>query len=84
MSETKIVTNNQFRPLIQAWELTEKERKEFDYLDWPAIEEGTDSAEFFRYGASFMTLASSRFALTLITHSVPGTHTDQIVSFLAW
>ena len=48
-SEIKIVTNNQPRAVIQAWELTEKEREEFDYLDWSAIEAGNDSAEFFRY-----------------------------------
>ena len=26
-----------------------EEREEFDYIDWPAIEDGTDSASFFRY-----------------------------------
>lgn len=48
----KITTNNQPRPVINAWELTEAERKEFDYLDWTKIENGEDSAEFFRYQGS--------------------------------
>lgn len=45
----KIVTNNVLRDIIDAWELTAKEREEFDYLDWDAIESGSDSASFFRY-----------------------------------
>ncbi len=44
-----IRTNNVARPIIDAWELTEKEQAEFDYLDWDAIKEGNDSASFFRY-----------------------------------
>lgn len=45
----KITTNNATRPIIDAWELTEQEQKEFDYLDWEAIKEGRDSASFVRY-----------------------------------
>lgn len=45
----KVITNNAPRDIIDASELTPKERAEFDYLDWPAIEEGRDSASFFRY-----------------------------------
>jgi len=45
----KITTNNKPRDLIYAHELTDKERKEFDYLDWEAIEKGEDSAGFIRY-----------------------------------
>jgi hypothetical protein len=41
--------NNVRRFTIDAYELTTKERKEFDYLDWPAIEAGNDGATFFRY-----------------------------------
>lgn len=49
MSELTIITNNVPRQTIDAWELTEKERKEFDYLDWSKIEKGEDSATFVRY-----------------------------------
>ncbi len=44
-----IKTNNVPRIIIGAWELTDKEKKEFDYLDWEAIESGNNSAYFFRY-----------------------------------
>lgn|SRR5574343_179876 len=45
----KIITNNQPRFTIGSYELTEEERKEFDYLNWEAIDKGEDSATFFRY-----------------------------------
>lgn len=45
----KIWTNNVPRFTIDAWELTPKERAEFDYMDWPAIDQGSDSASFVRY-----------------------------------
>jgi hypothetical protein len=44
-----IVTNNHPRDIIDAWELTPKEREQFDYLDWSSIDDCTDSASFFRY-----------------------------------
>jgi hypothetical protein len=45
----RVITNNHHRDVVGAWELTADERAEFDYLDWEAIEEGRDSASFFRY-----------------------------------
>jgi len=45
----QIKTNNVPRDVIDAYELTADERAEFDYLNWPAIERGEDSASFFRY-----------------------------------
>jgi hypothetical protein len=45
----KITTNNVPRDVIDAWQLTAKEREEFDYLNWRAIDEGCDSASFVRY-----------------------------------
>jgi len=44
-----VMTNNHHRPAVDAWELTPSERAQFDYLDWAAIEGGSDSASFFRY-----------------------------------
>lgn len=50
MSDTvKVVTNNVPREIIDGYSLTATERAEFDYLDWKAIEDGSDSASFFRY-----------------------------------
>lgn len=46
MSELKIVTNNQERPLLYWDELTTKEKAEFDYLD---TEDKQQEAQFFRY-----------------------------------
>lgn len=45
----KIRTNNVPRDVIQAYELTQAERAEFDYVNWEGIDNGSDSAEFFRY-----------------------------------
>lgn len=41
----EIRTNNHWRPLVYGYELTEKERAEFDYIGADEI----DSHEFFRY-----------------------------------
>lgn len=50
-SETKmnVITNNVPRDIIEGYELSEKERAEFDYLNWDDIDKGNDSASFFRY-----------------------------------
>jgi hypothetical protein len=45
----RVVTNHVPRDVIDASELTVDERREFDYLDWVALEDGRDSASFFRY-----------------------------------
>ena len=46
MNKITIRTNNQYRPLLSWDELTEKEQKEFDYINNPDEETGLD---FFRY-----------------------------------
>ncbi len=48
-TQMTIKTNNQPREIIDAYQLTSEEQKEFDYLDWKAIEKGEDSASFFRF-----------------------------------
>ena len=45
----QIITNHVPRFVVDAYELSPAERAEFDYLDWPAIERGEDSATFVRY-----------------------------------
>jgi hypothetical protein len=47
--EITVKTNYHRRDILNEWELTPKERLEFDYLDWKAFEQGRDSASFFRY-----------------------------------
>ena len=49
MSDLRIITNNHARPIIEAYELTQAERQEFDYHDWEKIDAGEDGAQFFRY-----------------------------------
>jgi hypothetical protein len=50
MSDTlTIITNNVPRDVLDGYELTVKERDEFPYVNWQGIEEGSDSASFFRY-----------------------------------
>lgn len=56
MSEIKVTTDNKPRPLIYACELTPAERAEFDYLNWPAIDAGQDSATFARYRGTLYDL----------------------------
>lgn len=51
-----IRTNNVPRDLIDAWELSPKERTKFDYLGWQALEDGHDSATFFRYKGALYDL----------------------------
>jgi hypothetical protein len=45
------ITGRERSDLVDACELTPDERREFDYLDWAAIDAGTDGATFFhRHG----------------------------------
>ena len=44
-----VITNNVPRDIIEAHELTEDERSEFDYIDWKDVEMGRDNPMFFRY-----------------------------------
>ena len=44
-----ITTNHHEYPVIFGFELTPKEREEFDYIDWDAVMEGRRVAEFVRY-----------------------------------
>lgn len=49
MDNLTVVTNYVPRPIVEPYELTEAERADFDYLDWQALENGSDSASFVRY-----------------------------------
>ncbi len=62
----QIVTNNVPRDTIEAYALTAEERKQFDYLDWQAIEAGRDSGMFFRYKGTLYDLGefSTNYGIT--------------------
>jgi hypothetical protein len=49
MTDLTIKTNNVPRNVIDAYELTLDERREFDYFDWEAIERGELSPTFIRF-----------------------------------
>jgi hypothetical protein len=49
MSDVKIRTNNVPRDIIDAYELTEAERAEFDDIDWAEVDAGNASPGFMRY-----------------------------------
>ena len=67
-----IRTNNVPRDIVEAYELTEKERKEFDYLDWEKIEAGEDSASFFRYQGQVYDLSEFMWTGTLQDQDLKG------------
>lgn len=50
--------------LIDASALTPGEREQFDYLDWTAIDEGRDSATFFRRERDGNTYCLDQFVRT--------------------
>jgi hypothetical protein len=57
MTDLTVITNHVPRDIIDAYELTADERAEFDYIDWPAVEEGSASASFFRYRGELYDLS---------------------------
>jgi hypothetical protein len=57
-----ITTNHVPRDVIDEYELSADERKEFDYLDWDAIDRGESGAQFFRYRGTLYDLGE--FATT--------------------
>ena len=59
MSEVEIRTNNVPRLILDAYQLTQKERQEFDYLNWDAIENGEDGCSFFRYKGNLYDLGDA-------------------------
>ena len=57
MDKIKVITNNVPRLVLDAYELSADERKEFGYMNWTAIEAGEDSASFLRYKGELYDLA---------------------------
>jgi hypothetical protein len=56
MTDLRITTNHVPRDVIDAFELSPAERAEFDYVDWPAVEDGRESASFVRYRGDLVDL----------------------------
>ncbi len=49
LDETIVKTNRVPREVLNAWDLTLKERNQFDFIDWRAVDAGNDDHAFFRY-----------------------------------
>lgn len=52
----RVITNNVPRDVIDDHQLSSRERAQFDYLDWDAIDHGEDSASFVRYRGELIDL----------------------------
>ncbi len=65
MSDLQIITNNVPRFTVDGYELTESERKEFDYYKDP---EDLDDATFFRYKGNVYDLGEAM----RLKHTPPG------------
>jgi len=86
----RIITNNQARFTIDGGRFTAEERKEFDYLDWTAIDAGEGSATFFRYKGSLHDLGEfssdygmvKNFGLPMHLHKWDGYRSDSFFSAL--
>lgn len=80
MSEPRVITNNVPRPIVYGFELSEKEKEEFDYM----TEEEIECAEFFRYRGwtyylgDFMRVENAREGELL--YGWDGIHTDSFFS----
>lgn len=62
----EITTNNVPRDVIEAHELTLKERIEFDYIDWNKVEKGEENASFFRYKGELHDLGEFMSASNIV------------------
>lgn len=57
MEAIRITTNRVPRDVVEGYELSADERERFDYLDWARIDDGRESASFFRYRGETYDLA---------------------------
>lgn len=64
----KVITNHHRREVLDGFQLTSRERSNFEYLDWDAIDAGEDSASFARYRGELYDLAEFE-AFHGFTHS---------------
>jgi len=52
------VIHREYGDVVYDCELTDAEREQFDYLNWPAIDRGEDSASFVRHRGELYDLGS--------------------------
>jgi hypothetical protein len=73
----KIITNHHWRNFLYGYELSEKERRGFDWLD----EEGIDTGSFFRYRGN--TYSLDEFMRSSMLPEWDGFHGDSFFSGIA-
>jgi hypothetical protein len=54
----RITTNHVPRRFVDGLELSDAERKRFDYIYWAGIDAGTDSATFVKYRGDLLDLSN--------------------------
>lgn len=75
-----VTTNHHRRPLLEAYELTSDEQKEFSYYDWDAIRRGELSAWFFRYRGELHDLSD----FTMLAHGAPANLHEEPLATMGW
>ena len=64
-----VITNGHARDVVEAYELPiELRDKEFDYLNWEAIEKGEDNASFIRYKDEWYDLQDFQTTRSITFH----------------
>lgn len=77
MSDLKIITNNHWHNFLYGYELTEEEKKEFDWLSEEEIETDT----FFRYRGNCYSLSEfMRIPKGMFPSNWHGYHSDSFFS----
>jgi hypothetical protein len=77
MSEVTIVTNSVPRDILDGWDVPADVRADFDYIDWDAVDEGSDSVSFFRYKGQWYDLGD-------VPARSPHVPTDEPDPFEGW
>lgn len=62
MNETRVITNNVPRPILDSCELSQADaafaRREFNWINWSAIDNGEESASFVKYRGELIPFAT--------------------------
>jgi hypothetical protein len=77
VSEVTIISNGVPREIVDGWAVPPAVRSEFDYVDWDAVDAGSDSVSFVRYRGEWYDLGD-------IPARTPHVPTDEADPFAGW
>jgi hypothetical protein len=78
-------TNNHVREIVDGWEVPADVRTDFDYIDWEAVDNGSDSASFVKYRGDWHDLGDVMLAPDSIRrHGYDGFNSDSHWSGVAY